>query len=123
MFRTALFQSEKTVVFPTVHSSQMRVLHPGVDRTELERELRDAFDTDPDIVTVVARQARDLSESDQFVTDFGAELTVEDIVDNLADAPEDYQLAERWNWWLGALDLSHGGYARFSVRQDIDKTS
>ncbi|AUG48334.1 hypothetical protein BVU17_12670 [Haloarcula taiwanensis] len=101
----------------------MRILHAGVDRTELERELRDAFDADPDIVTVVARQARDLSESDQFVTDFGAELTVEDVIDNLADAPEEYQLAERWNWWLGALDLSHGGYARFSVRQDIDKTS
>ena len=68
----------------------MRILHPDVDRKELERELRDAFDADSEVVTVVARQARDLSESDQFVTDFGAELTVVDVVDNLADAPEDY---------------------------------
>ncbi|WP_336336709.1 hypothetical protein [Haloarcula brevis] len=97
--------------------------NPHVDRKELERELRDAFDADADVVTVVARQARDLSESDQFVTDFGAELTVGDVVENLADAPDDYSLAERWNWWLGALDLSHGGYARFSVRPDIDTTS
>ena len=97
----------------------MRVVHPNVDRKELERELRDAFDPDPDIVTVVARQARDLSESDQFVTDFGAELTVGDVVDNLEDAPEDYQLAERWNWWLGSLETAYGGYERFKVRPDV----
>ncbi|WP_424000666.1 hypothetical protein ACOZ4I_14275 [Haloarcula salina] len=94
-----------------------------MDRQELERELRETFDGDPALVPVVARQARDLSESEQFATDFGDELTVADVIRNLADAPDDYGLAERWNWWLGALDLSHGGYARFSVRQDIDTPS
>jgi hypothetical protein len=22
-------------------------------------------------------------------------------------------LPERWNWWLGALDIAHGGHAEF----------
>ena len=93
-----------------------------MDRQELERVLRETFDG-AGAAAVVARQAGDMADGGQFDADFGGELTVETVVDNLQDAPEEYSLAERWNWWLGALDLSHGGYTRFSVRPDVDTQS
>jgi hypothetical protein len=91
-----------------------------VDRQELTQTLCESFDADADFASVVARQAGDMADGDRFADDFDAELTVETIVENLRDAPAEYTLAERWNWWLGALDLSHGGYARFSVRPDVE---
>lgn len=91
-----------------------------MDRQELTQTLCESFDADADFASVVARQAGDMSDGDRFADDFDAELTVETIVENLRDAPAEYTLAERWNWWLGALDLSHGGYARFSVRPDVE---
>ena len=94
-----------------------------MDRTELERALREAFDADERVLPVVSRQARDMADAEQFDADFDAELTVQTVVRNLDDAPAGYSLVERWNWWLGALDLSHGGYARFSVRPDIETES
>ncbi|GGN99432.1 MULTISPECIES: hypothetical protein [Haloarcula] len=94
-----------------------------MDRQELEAVLCETFDADDEPVAVVARQARDLAEAGQFDADFDGELTVDTVVRNLQDAPGDYTLVERWNWWLGALDLSHGGYARFSVRPDVDTRS
>jgi hypothetical protein len=93
-----------------------------VDRQALERTLRETFD-DAGAAPVVARQAGDMADGGQYDADFGGELTVEVVVDNLQDAPDEYTLAERWNWWLGALDISHGGYARFSVRPDLDTQS
>ena len=93
-----------------------------MDRQELERVLSETFD-DAGAAAVVARQAGDMADGGQFDADFGGELTVETVVENLQDAPEEYSLAERWNWWLGALDLSHGGYTRFSVRPDVDTQS
>ena len=93
-----------------------------MDRQELERVLSERFD-DAGAAPVVARQAGDMADGGQFDVDFGGELTVETVVDNLQDAPDGYSLAERWNWWLGALDLSHGGYTRFSVRLDVDTES
>jgi hypothetical protein len=93
-----------------------------VDRQELAATLRDAFGDDG-TVPVVARQAGDLADAGRFEADFDGELTVDTVVENLRDAPADYSLVERWNWWLGALDLSHGGYARFSVRVDVDSRS
>ena len=93
-----------------------------MDRQELERVLSETFD-DGGAAAVVARQAGDLADGGQFDADFGGELTVETVVENLQDAPSAYTLAERWNWWLGALDLSHGGYARFSVRPDTGNQS
>jgi hypothetical protein len=93
-----------------------------VDRQELERVLSETFD-EAGAAAVVARQAGDMADGGQFDADFGGELTVETVVDNLQDAPDEYSLAERWNWWLGALDLSHGGYTRFSVRPDVDTQS
>ena len=93
-----------------------------MDRQELERALRAAFDDDG-AAGVVARQAGDMADAGQFDADFGGELTVETVVENLRDAPAEQTLVERWNWWLGALDISHGGYARFSVRPDVDTRS
>jgi len=87
-----------------------------VDRTALETELQDIFDADQRAARVVARQARDLADSGRFADDLGMELSVEIVRSNLEDAPADYSLVERWNWWLGSLELSHGGYERFQIR-------
>lgn len=91
-----------------------------MDRETLEARLGDEFDAEHVVVTIVGRQACDLADSKQFADDFGGELTVRDVVENLDDAPTEYTLVERWNWWLGALELSHGGYERFHVRPDIE---
>lgn len=90
----------------------------NVDRAVLEQELGDAFGGSENARRIVARQARDLSDSGQIERDLEFELTVEEIVSNLADAPDDYSLVERWNWWISSLELSHGGYTRFRVRPD-----
>ncbi|MFB6117359.1 hypothetical protein [Halosegnis sp.] len=64
----------------------------------------------------VARCARDLADSDAFRRDEGYDLTVETVLNHLADAP-DGGPADRWNWWLGSLEAAHGDYARFQVRR------
>jgi hypothetical protein len=86
-----------------------------VNWERLESEL-ERFEGDADARRVVARQARDLADSELVAEDLGYELTVDTIVDELADAPPDHSLVERWNWWIGSLELSHGGYERFQVR-------
>lgn len=65
---------------------------------------------------VVVRQARDLADSGKIERDRDTPLTIPEILDNLADAPEGDSLASRWNWWLGALEVAYGGYADFQVR-------
>jgi len=90
-----------------------------VDRVTLEQELEDTFEGSSEASQVVARQARDLADAGKIEAELGFELTVEDVVSNLDDAPEDYSLVERWNWWLESLELSHGGYDRFRVRPDV----
>lgn len=97
----------------------VRELAPYVDQQRLQQELEAAFDGDKEELRVVARQARDLADSGLYENDIGAELTVDTVVENLEDAPEDGRVIERWNWWLGSLDLSHGGYERFRVRSDL----
>lgn len=87
-----------------------------MDRTELERELERAFDASPAELQVVSRQARDLADSGKFEADQGVELTVTVVLSNLSDAPADAPLAERWNWWLGSLEVAYGGYERFQVQ-------
>ncbi|MFB6165005.1 MAG: hypothetical protein ABEJ31_07585 [Haloarculaceae archaeon] len=84
----------------------------------LERALADAFGGTDAARHVVARQARDLADAGKIEAELGYELTVDDVVGNMADAPDDYAVVERWNWWLGSLELSHGGYDRFRVRPD-----
>ena len=32
-------------------------------------------------------------------------------------APDDHGLVERWNWWMGALELAYGGYRQFGVNR------
>jgi hypothetical protein len=84
-----------------------------------QQELADAlatFEGTPDERRVVARQARDLADAGR-PDHFDRELTVADVVSNLADAPDDYALVGRWNWWVGSMELSHGGYDRFRVRR------
>lgn len=69
---------------------------------------------------VVARQARDLADSGAVARDRGHPLTVETVVDELAEAPSGGP-ADRWNWWVGALDVAYGGYERFAVRRYGDE--
>jgi len=90
-----------------------------VDQEQLASELHRAFGGDEQSLNVVARQARDLADSGRLQDDLGVEATATTVVSNLEDAPAEYSVVERWNWWIGSLDLSHGGYRRFSVREDI----
>ena len=80
-----------------------------------ETRLDEAFEGNGGTRRVVARQARDLADSGQFETDMDRELTAAVVVENLRDAPEDLVLPEKWNWWMGALELAYGGYDRFRV--------
>ncbi|WP_276302532.1 hypothetical protein [Halorussus lipolyticus] len=80
-----------------------------------ESRLDEAFGGNAGTRRVVARQARDLADSGQFEADMGRELTVSVVVENLRDAPESLALPEKWNWWMGALELAYGGYDRFRV--------
>ncbi|WP_136716810.1 hypothetical protein [Halorientalis salina] len=89
-----------------------------MDSKELDRALAEAFEGSESARRVVARQARDLADAGKIEAELGFELTPEQIVSNLNDAPEDHDLVERWNWWLDSLELSHGGYNRFRVRPD-----
>lgn len=91
-----------------------------MERDRLRRELEKTFGGSEQARRAVARQAGDLGDSGRIETDLGFELTVAAVRSNLADAPDDYTLVERWNWWMGALELSHGGYERFRVRPDIE---
>jgi hypothetical protein len=90
-----------------------------MDRDDLEHELAETFGGDEQARRAISRQARDLADAERIETDFGYELTVDAIVDHLDDAPDDHTLVERWNWWVGSLDLSEGGYQRFHVRPDV----
>ena len=91
-----------------------------VDREHLVEILTSEFDATDDGLRAVSRQARDLADSGTVDDDLGFEVTTETVVSNLQDAPDEYTLIERWNWWIGSLDLSHGGYQRFRVRPDVE---
>lgn len=89
----------------------------GVNARELRRAFEDSFrGTTAAERRVVARQARDLAASGKPEADRGHELTVEGVIDHLGDAPDDCSLAERWNWWMGALEVAYGGYRQFQVQ-------
>lgn len=87
-----------------------------MNRERLEQDLA-AFEGGEDARRVVARQARDLADSGQYEAEFGAGLTADVVVENLRDAPADHGLVERWNWWIGSLEIAHGGYEQFRVRR------
>ena len=88
-----------------------------MDATELDRRLGEAFDASSSARRVVVRQARDLADSGAYRDDAGAELTPAAVVEHLRDAPDDHSLPERWNWWMGSLELAYGGYAEFEIRR------
>lgn len=88
-----------------------------MDRATLERSLEEAFDGAPEARRVVVRQAGDLADSGRYAATHGEALTTEIVVRNLADAPTEMGLIERWNWWVGALDLAHEDYDRFRIRR------
>ena len=86
----------------------------GIDQ-RFEKRLDEEFDGNAGTRRVVARQARDLADSGQFEAHMDRELTAAVVVENLRDAPESLALPEKWNWWMGALELAYGGYDRFRV--------
>jgi hypothetical protein len=87
-----------------------------MDETRLDAALADRYDADEGERRAVVRAARDLADAGRLAADRGAALTAETVVDELGDAPEG-SLAERWNWWMGALELAYGGYGEFRIRR------
>ena len=64
----------------------------------------------------VARQARDLADDGRLEEDLGTPLTAAVVVEHLQDAP-DGGPADRWNWWIGSLEVAFGGYRAFGVER------
>lgn len=88
-----------------------------MNREVLDARLERAFESTAGERRVVARQATDLHDSGRYAETHGVELEVETVLSNLREAPEDDGLVDRWNWWVGAMELAHGGYERFLVRR------
>ncbi|MFB6206206.1 MAG: hypothetical protein ABEJ05_06745 [Haloglomus sp.] len=92
-----------------------------MDVDRLDRALAAAFDAGAGERRAVARMACDLAATGRYRQVADHDLTPEVVVSNLEDAPDD-ELASKWNWWLGALeiafgrDLGSGGFAEFQVR-------
>ena len=104
----------------SVLSAEYRRL--DVDTTRLKHIFNEEFGGSEAELRVVVRQASDLVDSGKAASDRGHELTVDELVGHLQDAPEGSDLIERWNWWMGALDVAYGGYERFSVRFVSDES-
>lgn len=88
----------------------------GIDPDALASSLRERFDGTESGARVVARQAVDLSDSGRYETDTGFELTERVVLEELADAPDE-SIPDRWNWWMGSLEIAYGGYEEFGVRR------
>lgn len=86
-----------------------------MDEAELRETLETRFGGTPGECQAVARAASDLAASGRYAEDTEATLTVDRIVTELEDAPDD-RPADRWNWWIGALDVAYGGYEEFQVK-------
>lgn len=91
-----------------------------MDPEDLREELQRQFDASERAVRVVTRQACDLADSGRIENDLGSPLTVTALCTHLADAPDEYTLVQRWNWWLGSLEFAFGGYLEFLIRTDIE---
>ncbi|AHG02647.1 hypothetical protein HALDL1_02670 [Halobacterium sp. DL1] len=85
-----------------------------MDREVLMLHLRQAFGGTAAERRTVARAAGDLVDAGKLEGDLDVELTAEVVLEHLSDAPRGTP-AERWNWWMGALEASHGGYRQFRV--------
>lgn len=89
-----------------------------MDPERLDHALERAFTGSDGERRAVVRCAVDLADSGRLAADRGSELTVEAVVAELADAPDDSSVSERWNWWVGALSVAYGdAYAQFGVRR------
>ena len=86
-----------------------------MNREVLEHRLRQSFEGDPAEFRAVVRSAVDLSDSGKHRTDTGHALSPADVTGHLQDAP-DGTVADRWNWWMGALEFAYGGYLDYQVR-------
>jgi hypothetical protein len=89
---------------------------PGFDQEVLMLHLRQAFGGSAGERRAVARAATDLAGSGRYARDKEGDLSPEAVLEALADAPEGGP-ADRWNWWMGALEVAHEGYAEFQVRR------
>ncbi|GAB3023225.1 hypothetical protein [Natronobiforma cellulositropha] len=87
-------------------------LEPG----PLELALRREFAATVGESRVVVRQAVDLADSGLYEADVGVPLTNEVVLEELTDAPHG-TLADRWNWWMGALEVAYTGYAQFGIQR------
>ncbi len=92
----------------------------GVSRQQLEQELFRRFGGTDEQRRAVARQATDLLDSEQLIEDLGTQPTVPQLCNHLADAPDGYALPERWNWWIGSLELAFGGYLEFRLHEPLE---
>lgn len=88
-----------------------------MNRDRLDRRLRRAFGGSGAERRVVVRQAGDLDDSGRYAALRGRPLRVDDVIANLREAPADLGPVERWNWWIGALELAHGGFDGFRVER------
>lgn len=64
----------------------------------------------------VARQARDLYDSGKVNESIDGTMTTTFLISELSDAPSGTP-ADRWNWWIGAMNLAYGNFSQFQVRQ------
>ncbi|ADD04896.1 uncharacterized protein Nmag_1317 [Natrialba magadii ATCC 43099] len=87
----------------------------ALDPDRLDELLAAAFAGGAAERRVVVRQAVDLDDSGQYERDCDVTLTAAVVVDELGDAPDE-SVVNRWNWWIGSLELAFGGYARFGVQ-------
>ena len=91
----------------------------SLDPGRLELRLRREFGGTTGQARVVVRQAVDLADAGCYEEDVGVELTNDVVIEELADAPEGNP-ADRWNWWMGALETAYGGYGQFGIRRYHD---
>ena len=89
-----------------------------MDRDALDRALAEAYGGEPAERRVVVRQALDLADAGRWAeTHDGAALSVDRVVTELEGAPSGEGLADRWNWWIGSLEVAYGDFERFAVRR------
>ncbi|WP_049927453.1 hypothetical protein [Halopiger goleimassiliensis] len=87
-----------------------------IDPERLETRLCEEFGGSSDEARVVVRQAVDLADSGHYEATAGTPLTTDLVLSELGDAP-DGTPADRWNWWIGSLEIAYGEYERFGIRQ------
>ncbi|AHG00166.1 hypothetical protein HALLA_16530 [Halostagnicola larsenii XH-48] len=86
----------------------------AIDPESLERRLRERFGGPMAESRVVVRQAVDLDDSGRYTATVDIELTNDLVIAELSDAP-DGTPADRWNWWIGSLEIAFGDYERFGI--------